>query len=116
MRSLFALAALLSATVAAAQTMDDGFAALRHLEFEKASGIFAEHARRGNDTAQIELGFMYAIGEGIPEDKVQAYKWLSVAAASGNDVAGVLLDTLERRMTPDQIEEAKRLASQFRPQ
>ena len=115
MRLIIALAALLVAWTASAQTMEDGFAALRHLQFEKASAIFQDLAERGDEVAQIELGFMHAIGEGIPEDRVQAYKWLSIAAANDNGVASVLLDTLARRMSDEELEEAKRLAEAFRP-
>jgi hypothetical protein len=39
--------------------------------------------------------------------------WLNLAAAKGNASARINLDNLEKEMTPDQIAEAQRLASEF---
>ena len=42
---------------------------------------------QGLAEAQINLGSMYANGEGIPRDYVQAYAWWNIAAARGNEIA-----------------------------
>ena len=39
---------------------------------------------RTDADAQCNLGVMYASGEGVIEDAVEAYAWMSVAAAQGN--------------------------------
>lgn len=38
-------------------------------------------ADRGDGTARHKFGYMYLKGEGVPQDYVQAYKWLNLAAA-----------------------------------
>ena len=58
---------------------------------------------------------MYDYGEGVPKDKVQAYKWLSLAKTNGDKSATILLNSLEKEMTPAQITKAKKLASEWKP-
>jgi TPR repeat protein len=114
MRIVIAFIVAIAAPVAFAQSIGDGFDALGRLDFAAARNIFTTHAERGESAAQIELGFMYAIGEGIPGDKVQAYKWFDVAARSGDRFAGEMRDTLANRMTPEQIAEGKARAEAFK--
>ena len=40
-------------------------------------------ARRGDATAQYNLGLMYKSGKGLTEDKVEAAKWFRKAAEQG---------------------------------
>ena len=42
-------------------------------------------AERGHHIAQYNLGMMYATGIGVPEDHVQAYKWLILASVGTPD-------------------------------
>ena len=46
-----------------------------------------EKAEKGDAGAQISLGLMYANGEGVPEDDVEAVKWYRKAAEQGHDEA-----------------------------
>ena len=62
---------------------------------------------------------MYADGEGVPQDYVQAHKWFNLAAASVPAAYREALvearDDVAARMTPLQIVEAQRLAREWRP-
>jgi TPR repeat protein len=40
-------------------------------------------AERGDASAQSRLGNMYAIGEGVPENDIEAVKWYRLAAEQG---------------------------------
>ena len=40
-------------------------------------------ARQGDTKAQYDLGVLYATGEGVPEDKVEAVRWFRLAARQG---------------------------------
>ncbi len=51
---------------------------------------------------------MYYKGRGVPQDDVQAHKWVNLAKATKNR------DNVAKRMTPDQIAEALRLAREWR--
>ena len=56
---------------------------------------------------------MYANGEGVPQDYVQAHKWFDLAASRGIDAARNKRDIVGERMTPEQIAEAQRLAREW---
>jgi hypothetical protein len=66
-------------------------------------------AGQGSADAQIALGFLYEYGEAVPQDYVQAHKWFDLAGS------GLYRDTLAAKMTPAQIAEAQKLASEWRP-
>ncbi len=68
------------------------------------------------EIAQIELGLMHAIGEGIPADRVEAYKWFSLAAAKDNEFVRGMIETLGRHMSQEQVVEAKRMVMEFQSQ
>ena len=65
--------------------------------------------------AQRMLGIMYMDGTGIPQNYVQAHKWLNLSTAKGDKDAGTLRDELAKKMTPDQIAEAQKLAREWKP-
>jgi hypothetical protein len=70
-------------------------------------------ADKGHAQAQYYLGLMYCEGNGVPQDPVQAYLWLSLAAEKGIEAAGVYLDVLAEHMTPDQISQAREIAKSW---
>ena len=72
-------------------------------------------ADQGDADGQFHLGAMYEAGEGVPQDYVEAYKWFSLAAAGGVTSAVEVRDMIIVRMTPAQIAEGQRLASEWRP-
>ena len=43
----------------------------------------AEKAKAGDVEAQSDLGVMYAKGEGVPKDNVEAVEWVRKAAEQG---------------------------------
>ena len=44
-------------------------------------------AEQGDATAQFLLGYMYEVGDGVPEDDTEAVKWFRKAAEQGHDAA-----------------------------
>ena len=85
-------------------------------DYQQALRWFRLAANQGEALAQTKLAIMYDDGNGLPKDKVQAYKWLSLAATNGDKPAPMLRDLLAKEMTPAQIAEAKKLASEWKPQ
>ncbi len=71
--------------------------------------------------AQYILGLMYRNGEGVPQDYVQAHRWLNLAAsnflpAEKRDKAVESRDDVfAERMTPAQLSEAQQLAREWKP-
>jgi len=69
-------------------------------------------AEQNDAVAQYYLSQRYAIGEGVEQDDVQAYKWALLAERNGVAIFGSR-QTLEQRMTPEQIQTAQALADMF---
>ena len=82
-------------------------------DYVEAVKWFRRAAEQGNAAAQNGLGAMYDNGHGVPQDYVQAYVWLNIAAESGNVEAINSRDAIERKMTPAQLEKARRLAPEW---
>jgi len=70
-------------------------------------------AEEGDADAQYAAGMMYADGDGVAEDVVQAYMWFNLSAAQGNVAARGGKDMIQARMTREQIAEAQRLSSEW---
>ena len=51
-------------------------------------------AAQGDAKAQVHLGMLYNLGEGIPQDYTQAAKWYEQAAVQGNATAQLSLGAL----------------------
>ena len=68
-------------------------------------------AEQGYALAQHNLGVMYARGEGVPQDFVQAFAWLNLAAAQGNDSAIEAKNLTQPIMTTAQILQAQELST-----
>jgi len=50
-------------------------------DYVKAAQLYRQGANRGHAASQHELGMMYLLGQGVPQDFVEAYKWFNLAAA-----------------------------------
>ncbi len=86
----------------------------------KAKFWFAKAAEQGLSEAQFNLALMYAKGEGVPQDMVTALKWLDLSLASSEPAsidfyeARNLRDKIASQLTPAQIAEAQKLASEWK--
>ena len=54
-------------------------------------------AEQGNVDAQLNLGDIYARGDGVPENLAEAVKWLRLAAEQGHAEAQFTLDVIRHR-------------------
>lgn len=74
-------------------------------------------ANQGFGIAQFHMGRIYESGESsFPKDNVKAYMWYSLAVATGAQRAPEFLEKIAQKMTTEQIDEAKRLANEWKPQ
>ena len=78
-------------------------------------------AEQGIADAQYFLGVMYDKGEGVPQDRVQSYMWYTLAASrlpdtevQKRDMVVMGRGIVASKMTPEQIEEAQRLAQEWK--
>ncbi len=86
----------------------------------QAVAWYRKAADQGETEAQFNLGLMYAHGRGAPQDYVKAHMWLNLAASGASDakiryIVVKARDALAAVMTPAQIAEAQRLASEWVP-
>ena len=51
------------------------------------------------------------LGDGVPQNNVRAYVWLSVAAAQGNEGARINRDIISERLTPEQLARGQDMAT-----
>jgi uncharacterized protein len=89
-------------------------------DYTEALKWYRKAAEQGNERALGSLGLMYERGQGVPQDCIQAYMWFNLAASrshpgEGREAFAKARDDLATRMTPAQIGEAQRLASDWRP-
>ena len=71
--------------------------------------------------AYYHLGEMYAIGEGVPKDYIEAYKWFDLSVGLeippdhifGVTNAAVARDKIREKLTPAQVADGQRRVSEF---
>ena len=99
----------------AAGPLEDAEAAIKRRDYATAARIIRPLAESGDATAQYNLGVFYDNGLGVPQDKIKAYMWLSLAATQGREGAAAIRDLMARRMTNAQIVEAQKRAREWKP-
>lgn len=76
-----------------------------------------EATNDGQGSAQLVLGELHAQGDAVPLDRIEAYKWLSLASTSEDGEsrrkATRALRGLSKQMTPAQIDEARRRSAEW---
>ena len=79
-------------------------------DYAEAVRLYKLAAAQGDATAQSNLGAMYANGQGVVQDYIRAHMWFNLGAVKGYSNAVKNRDTFAKRMTPQQIAEAQKLA------
>jgi len=71
-------------------------------------------AEQGNASAQRRLGEIYSQGLGVAQDFIQAYMWFYILSISqSGESAEDLLDPVAKKMKPQQIDRARKSASEW---
>lgn len=89
-------------------------------DYVQAAKWYRKAADHGEAFAQSALGNMYLAGDGVPRDYLESYFWFSLSAAYGtteigNSIAKSLLNSIEKKLTKEQIAEAQKRASVWKP-
>lgn len=77
------LAALITLPFAAHAGLNEGLAAYDKADYATAQKELAPLAEKGNAQAQVRVGKIFNLGQGIPPDKKEAAKWFHLAAQQG---------------------------------
>ena len=83
------------------------------IDHKQAVKWYRKAAEQGNANAQYNIGGMYEVGHGVPEDLVTAYAWAKIAYANGNLGAAKFKLLLEKEMTPNQITKGETLSKEM---
>lgn len=85
-RLLFVLSCLTPLLLGASASAGvyEGWTAARRGDYATALAEFRRLAEEGNFVAQYNLGIMYANGQGVPRDLVEAATWFDKAAKGGD--------------------------------
>ena len=84
---MVALLILLLLAPANSADLQTGLEAYERGDFVAALREFRTLAEQGHAEAQFQVGFMYSVGRGVPEDDAEAVKWYRKAAEQGNAAA-----------------------------
>lgn len=88
-------------------------------DYVEAEKWYRSSAEQGDVFAQASLGLLYRFGKGVPQDYVKAYQWFYLAASHAGEGERESIEELRdgtaAKMKPEQIEEAKRWASEWKP-
>jgi TPR repeat protein len=82
-------------------------------DYAQAIVWFRKAAEEGLADAQNNLGISYERGLGVPQDFVQSHLWFNLAASQGHAGGTKNRDIVAARMTPQQIAQAQKLASEW---
>lgn len=74
------------------------------MEQEKAFILYKKAAEQGHAQAQFEVGFCYAKGMGVEEDRMKAYIWFKKAAKQGVEEAQINLSYHYESALVDSVE------------
>jgi TPR repeat protein len=73
-------------------------------------------ASQGFAPAQHSLGkILSGGGQGVRSDKTQAYMWLALSAAQGDEEAGRQSEILSKQLKPAEMMNAKKMVKQWKP-
>ena len=111
------MATVIAVLVVSASAWADYFPGKRAWEegrFAEAVSAWEAAAAEGDARAMLALGRTYVRGLGVPQDYVEAHKWLNLAAGRGNAEAADERDALAAKMTPQQIASAQEQARTWR--
>ena len=110
-----ALAAVLASASPAWADYEAGQQAWDAGRFTEAVSEWEAAADDGDRRAMLALGRAFVKGLGVPQDYVEAHKWLNLAASRGDAQAAAQRDALAEKMTVEEQAEARKLARAWHP-
>jgi TPR repeat protein len=82
---------------------------------EKAARLYRKAAEYGDPLGQAALALASFRGVGVRQDRIDAYQWMSLAAAQGHEDARAYLPAVEGTLSADELTLAKADVAKFRP-
>lgn len=79
-------------------------------DYAAAAAAFQSAAEAGEPESQYMMGRLYSLGDGVPQDFVQAWLWFDRAARHGHAAAAEARDGLDHVLNAGQLALAHQLA------
>ena len=83
-------------------------------DYRLATKWFTEAAERGLADSQFNIAVLYQNGLGVPKDFKEAYKWLSLAARSGDGEAASRVASIKSQLSPADLQAADTVIAAWR--
>ena len=80
---------------------------------DKAVEMFGLAARAGHANAALLLANMFNDGDHVNKDAVQAHAWASMAILNENMEGAALRESIQSRMNPQQLSQARRMFARW---
>jgi len=87
-----------------------GLKAYQAGDYAEAMKWLRKAAEQGHAGAQVNLGVMYAKGEGVLQDTIAAHMWFNIAAANGSAKGVKGRDIAAGKLSSSGVEEAQQMA------
>jgi TPR repeat protein len=85
-----------------------------HRDYARAAALLRRAALQGFAPAQSSLAMLHLAGAGVPEDRIEAYAWLLLAAEPGERDARDLAPGLQAELSDAEREQARDRAQRYR--
>lgn len=92
--------------------MNTGFKAYAANDKAAAFAAWRDVAGRGHPEAQLRVGLLYELGEGVGQDMIEAYRWLKMSAKQGQPQAADELRHVSAALAPAERVIAESLANE----
>jgi TPR repeat protein len=116
LKAVFAAGVLAAmSTASLAGPFEDGVTAYDRNDYSTAMRNWRSLADQGNPAAQSNIALMYAKGQGVSKDYVQAHMWASLSASKGHQEGVKNRDSIAKGMTPTEIADAQKRAGAWKP-
>lgn len=83
---------------------EEGIASFRLQDYRSAFIRLLPEAMKGRPDAQYAVGYMYYYGQGVTEDRKEAWKWIALAGKSGQIDAVEAMVILRKQFDPNLAE------------
>ena len=89
------------------------------MDYSEAAMWYRRAAEQGDSRAQYSLGLLYDRGQGVPQDIIEASKWLNLSTAAApprtREARARIRDAVTNKMSRGQIAEARLRALEWAP-
>lgn len=85
-----------------------------HRNWQRAAELLRQSALQGFAPAQSSLAILYWAGKGVPQDRIEAYAWLGLAAEQGERDARDLAPGVQSDLSDAERDQARQRAQRYR--